>query len=201
MAPERAEGQNIALNLTRTRITVLMFDMTLIVFLLSVEASRATPGGHPLAERLTISIALFSGFWLTMLSLFWLLASQRWDALGASRPAAFAFGVITSYLGIAQTITAFMHQYLGNGALLILLVMGGSIWVTLNYAGPVSVCLKTTLRGGRRWALAAYCIALMVPVHWLYAKAWHVEYLATDPSASLLRLFLLQLAQPLLWFS
>jgi hypothetical protein len=207
MAFEQGESTEIALNVTLS--------------------SRGAPSGHGAVAQLPTSVAVFVGFCLTLLGLFWLLASQNWDVQGLSRPWPFTLGSITTYLALSQTVTAFMHQYLGairpamgasqpvvsgsleslgeldglgDVALLALLAMGGAIWVLVTYLAPVRVYLKTPVRGGRRWLLVSYYLALMLPIYWVYARAWYIEYGTVDERLSLAMLFALQFVQPLLWF-
>jgi len=157
----------------------------------------------------------------------WLLSSQNLDAEGLSRPWPFTLGAITTYLALSQTITAFMHEYmlsvesaaetsqpgvaesaqslirldaLGDTALLILLVMGGGIWILITYVGPLLAGLRSPVGGNRRWVFAGYYFVLQVPIYWVYARAWHLQYIPADQPTSMLGVFLLQFIQPLLWF-
>ena len=102
----------IALNITRTRVTVAVFNLTIISLMLSIIKSRGATADHNAIEHLTSSTALFIGFCLTLLGIWWLLGSQNYDANGLSRPMPFALGTITTWLAISQTVTAFMHEYL-----------------------------------------------------------------------------------------
>ena len=217
-------NNGIALNVTRTRVTVLVFNLTVISVMMSILAADRAGGADAFAAHLTSFVALFAGFCLTILGVFWLLRSQDWDAQGLSRPVPFTMGAITTYLALSQTITAFMHEYLvafesvasgpggaesaptvvlpdalGDTALLILIVMGGGIWVLTTYVGPLSAGIRGSLQGGRRWIFATYYLAIQVPIYWVYAKAWHLEYAPPNHPMDMLSLFALQFAQPLLW--
>ena len=227
MAVEQDKTNHIALNVTRTRVTVLVFNLTIIAFMFSILKASGASADHVAAAHLTSSAALFVGFCLTLLGLLWLLASQNLDAEGLSRPWPFTLGAITTYLALSQTITAFMHEYLlgvesavetsqpgvtesaqslirldalGDTALLILLVMGGGIWILITYVGPLLAGLRSPVGGNRRWVFAGYYFVLQVPIYWVYARAWHSQYIPADQPTSLLGVFLLQFIQPLLWF-
>jgi hypothetical protein len=227
MASEQDTGTQIALNVARTRVTVLVFNLTIIALMLSLMAARKTSADHDAIAHLTSSVALFVGFCLTILGVFWLLSSQNWDAQGLSRPWPFTLGAVTTYLALSQTVTAFMHEYLvgvetavqasrpvvagaaqslvrpdalGDTALLILFVMGSAIWTLTTYVAPLIAGLKSPVRGGRRWFFAGYYFALQVPIYWVYARAWHLEYVPADQPTNMLSLFALQFVQPLLWF-
>ena len=227
MAGEQDKKNLIALNVTRTRVTVLVFNLTIIAFMFSILKASGASADQVAAAHLTSSAALFTGFCLTLLGLLWLLTSQNLDAEGLSRPWPFTLGAITTYLALAQTTTAFMHEYLlgaesaveaarpgvaesaqslirldalGDTALLILLVMGGGIWILITYVGPLLAGLRSPVGGNRRWVFAGYYFVLQVPIYWVYARAWHLLYIPADQSTSMLGVFLLQFIQPLLWF-
>jgi hypothetical protein len=227
MAVEQDKTNLIALNVTRTRVTVLVFNLTIIAFMFSMLKASGASADHVAAAHMTSSAALFVGFCLTLLGLLWLLASQNLDAEGLSRPWPFTLGAITTYLALSQTITAFMHEYLlgvesavavsrpgvaesvqslvrvdalGDAALLILFVMAGGIWILITYVGPLLAGLRSPVGGNRRWVLAGYYFALQVPIYWVYARAWHLQYAQADQPMNLLSLFVLQFLQPLLWF-
>lgn len=112
MTLEQGTGTGIALNVTRTRVTILVFNLTVISVMLSILATRGATSAHAITAHLTSFVALFVGFCLTILGVFWLLTSQNWDAQGLSRPRPFILGAITTYLALSQTVTAFMHEYL-----------------------------------------------------------------------------------------
>ena len=74
----------IALNVTRTRVTLLTFNLTIISVMLSMLGGRGTVANQAVLAHLTSSVALFTGFYLTLLGLYWLLSSQDWDEQGLS---------------------------------------------------------------------------------------------------------------------
>lgn len=222
----------IATNVTRTRVTVLVFNLTVISLLLSMIVGRGGTAEQHIMMHLTSYAALFVGFCLTLTGIFLLLFSQNLDAQGLSRPWPFTLGSITTYLALSQTVTAFMHEYLvgfesvvgavrpsvaesaqgivrlnalkldafGHTPLLVFLLMGGAIWVLITYAAPLGTGLRSPVRGGRRWVCAAYYFALQAPIYWVYASAWHLQYVPADQPTNMLSLFGLQFVQPLLWF-
>lgn len=220
----KQNSTGIALNVTRTRVTILVFNLTIISLMLSMLAQNhglvdgwvATTKSH-----LTTFVALFIGFCLTIFGLFWLLRSQNWDAEGLSNPRPFTFGAITTYLALSQTITAFIHEYLHlfdsieAGAIhdalsnaqtdtyapmfYILMVISGGIWFLITYFAPLMAGIKGSAHVGQRWVFVVYYFALQIPVYWVCAKAWQLQLDSTDHSMNLLKLFALQFIQPLLW--
>ncbi len=212
--------QGVALNVTRTRITVLVFNLSIISFMLSMLKSSSG------VNHLSTSVALFLGFCLTLLGLWLLLYSQTWDKLGLSRPMPFILGSMTTYLALSQTVTAFMHEYLlglktvfkavppehvdyntfvmlNETVIFILFTLGGLIWVLINYVAPLMVFArrKNPITIGRKWLLAGYYFAIQVPIHWIYAITWNIQYATKDQPINILQIYLLQFMQPILWWS
>jgi hypothetical protein len=223
----RAEpSRGIHVNVTRTRVTLLVFNLTIISLMLSMLRAGAPGAGGVVAAHLTSFVALFTGFCLTLLGLWWLLSSQDLDSEGLSRPWSFALGSITTYLALSHTVTAFMHTYLvgiesaievsqplvtdgtqalfrlgalGNTAVFFLFGMGGTIWILLTYVAPLIAGLKSPVHVRWRWGFAVYYLALQSPIYWVYSRAFHLQYVPVEQPTSLLSLFALQFAQPLLW--
>ncbi len=225
MPLDRNTSAGVATNVTRTRLTVLVFNLTIITFMYSMLVKGDASAGH--LAHLSTSVALFAGFCLTLLGVWLLLLSQDWDAEGLSRPLPFTLGAMTNYLALSQTATAFMHEYLlkvtsevkasrlvgvddvvslfgldalDDAVLLVLLLMGAAVWVLITYVAPLVAVLDCPVRGGWRWLLAGYYFALQIPIYWVYSKAWQLEYTPADQPADMLSLFALQFVQPLLWF-
>lgn len=226
MTSTESRTRGIALNVTRTRVTVLVFNLTIISLMISQVGGGAAALRSSVMVYQTIHVALFAGFCLTLLGLFRLLHSQDLDAEGLSRPWSFTLGSVTTYLALSQTVTAFMHHallafesavegsdtalagstqallrvdVLGNTTLLVLVVMGGIVWAGITYAGPLSAGIRSPISGGRGWVLAGYFLVLQVPIYWVYARAWHGQFVSADQPVSILRLFALQFVQPVLW--
>ncbi len=212
----KSSNHGIALNVTRTRVTVLVFNLSIISFMFSILATKS-PSADSL-PHVSTSVALLMGFFLTLLGLWLLLLSQDWDEIGLSRPISFTLGTMTTYLALSQTVTAFVHEYLirtmnntlqteaadtlhgfaglSNTGLLMILIMGGVIWILITYIGPLGAIRKSQSREWR-WLYASYYLGLQIPINWITAEAW---YLQTDQSMNMLSFFALQFMQPLLWF-
>ncbi len=227
MTSEQHGGALVALNVTRTRVTVLAFNLTIISVMLSISVASGALGHHDFLAHLSTTAALFVGFCLTLLGLWWLLVSQNLDEVGLSQPWTFTLGAITTYLALSQTVTAFMHDYLvaiktgietglpgaakglrslagyedlGDSALLILLGIGAATWVLMTYVAPLVTVLRGPVPGKWRWLFAGYYVALQIPIHWVYANAWYLETAPSGHSEGMATLFALQFMQPLLWF-
>ena len=95
----QTETTAIALNVTRTRVTVLAFNLTIISVMLSLKATSGEfTRNDALLQHLPSTVALFVGFCVTLLGLWWLLVSQNQDEQGLSGPWPFTFGAVTTYL-------------------------------------------------------------------------------------------------------
>lgn len=224
MSFEQPPRLEIALNVTRTRITVLAFNLTVIALMLSIMNARSSVTLHYDTAHFTSSVALFVGFCLTIIGILWLLYSQNIDALGMSRPWPFFLGSMTMYLALSQTVTALMHEYLlkmksvidnaihtgsptlirldalGEASMLVMFFMGGAIWLSVTYVAPFFSVLSSPVPNGHQWIFAAYYFGLQIPTYWIYARAWHLVYIPPDQPVNMLKLFALQFIQPLLWF-
>ncbi|MDJ0894270.1 MAG: hypothetical protein QNJ92_03945 [Alphaproteobacteria bacterium] len=227
MGFERRKDFGIALNVTRTYVTVLVFNLTIIALTRTVIAVRGTGGDPAFTAHLSSWAALYVGFSLTLLGIVWLLISQDWDPEGLSRPWPFVLGALTTYLAGAQTITAVMHEFLrgvkwafeasrqavvenaqaspeldalGDIAGLVLYTLGAAIWIAITYAAPLIAVLKSPVRRDRRWLFVAYYLANLLPIYWVYASTYYLQAARDGESANLANLFFLQFVQPLLWF-
>ncbi len=228
MGFERRKDFGIALNVTRTYVTVLVFNLTIIALTRTVIAVRGTGGDPSFTAHMSSWAALYIGFSLTLLGLIWFLISQDWDPQGLSRPWPFVTGALTTYLAGAQTITAVMHEFLrgvrwafevsqqaaaesaranpqlealGDVAGLVLYILGAAIWFAITYAAPLIAVLKSPVRRDRRWTFVAYYLANLLPIYWVYASTYYLQAARDGESASLAILFALQFVQPLLWFN
>ena len=226
MALGQGSGTKIALNVARTRMTVLLFNLTIISVMLSMIGGGDQGSAEVTLTRLPSFVALFTGFCLTVLGITWLLSSQEWDEEGLSRPEPFTLGAMTASLALSQTDTAFMREYLlvigsaidvvrpalaensdlfaldvldGTG-LPILFLMGSAVWILTTYIGPLTSGISGAACGGRGWVFATYYLAVQIPVYWVYAEVWRIQYVAAGQSVNLLRAFAFQFVQPLLWF-
>jgi len=89
---------------------------------------------------------------------------------------------------------------LGFSTLVVLLLMGATLWILITYIAPLISVLASPVRGSRQWLLAVYYLALQIPIYWVYSRAWQLEYGPADQPADILGLFALQFVEPLLWF-
>jgi uncharacterized membrane protein len=188
--------------------------------MLSLLKSHSTTEG---LLHLTTSIALFMGFCLTLLGLWIFMFSQNWDKTGLSRPLPFLLGSITTYLALSQTVTAFMYEYLfdlklmldavnintklhhiGKGewdfVFILLSIMGGLLWILITYIAPIHSMGKHGIVKGKTLPIVGYYLVIQIPIYWIYAKAWNVQYNTGDQPLNMWEIFALQFLQPILWW-
>ena len=74
-------------------------------------------------------------------------------------------------------------------------MMGGLIWVLINYVAPLMVFArrKNPITIGRKWLLAAYFLIIQIPIHWIYAITWNLQYAVKDQSINILQVYMLQI--------
>ena len=87
MFKELPSKNGIALNITRTRVSVLIFNYNIISLMFSLLEIKHSPDNG--LSQLSTLVALFMGFCLTLLGLWLPLFSQNWDEVGLSRPVPF----------------------------------------------------------------------------------------------------------------
>ncbi len=93
-------------NITRTRVTVLGFNFTIVIFLSGFIVGNS---GHPIElaiwYHLNEFVALFSGLLFGFFALYLYLFSQDLDLEGASGIWSFTFAEVLTYIALAQTLS------------------------------------------------------------------------------------------------
>jgi hypothetical protein len=144
----------IGLNVTRTRVTLLGFNLSFVAFLVSLFL--AVYEEQAFTDHLPAMSALFMAFTFSLLAAGALLTSQELDEAGRSRPWLFSLGDIMMYLALSQSMAGFSRKYLGatiegvdrihatypgfesTGSFLraMMIVLALLAWCLLSYAGP-----------------------------------------------------------------
>lgn len=223
MEPSVSNSSDLNLNLSRTRITILVFNLTIISLMLKMSIGDSVLSDSIKVTSLTSSLASFNGFCLTLLGIIIFLSSQRLDLEGNCKLVPFMLGTITTYFALSQTLTAFMHEFLirfraglnssslesenftnainqlDHSSLILLYIMGGILWILITYIAPLHAVLSNKDSRKKKSIFLLYYLALQIPVYFIYAKAWQLEYVASEQTSNLFFLFLFQFVQPLLW--
>jgi hypothetical protein len=101
----------ISLNVTRTRVSLLGFNLTVVAFLVGMLLTVHQE--QTFTHHLPAMSSLFLSFCLSMIAAGSLLASQELDLQGLSRPWLFSIGDVCMYLALSQSIAGLTRKYLG----------------------------------------------------------------------------------------
>jgi hypothetical protein len=206
----------ISPNVTRTRVTLLGFNLTVIAFLsaLMLEAR----GDEAFTHHLPGMASLFLSFSLSFLSAICLLASQELDHKGNSRPLLFSLGDILMYVALSQSLAAMMRSSLraidktvehvamnfggnnsGSVVLALLATVGVAAWMLTIYVGPV-ISIRRSPTSGRTQLVVISAYALVLLLTFAIATDAHMvqDVVLNDPEPTW-KIFLCQFMQPLTW--
>ena len=206
----------ISLNVTRTRVTLLGFNLTVIAFLTALVLEAR--GEQAFTHHLPTMASLFLSFALSFLSAICLLSSQELDREGFSRPLLFSIGDVLMYVALSQSLAAMMRatlraidqtiehvdtNFAGSGSgtivLVILAMVGVAAWMLTIYVGPV-VSIRRSPTEGRstKAVIAVYALALFLT--FAIATDAHMvqDAVLNDPEPTWW-IFLNQFMQPLTW--
>lgn len=206
----------ISLNVTRTRVTLLGFNLSIIAFLtgtmLTIHEWQA------FTAQLSVMTALYLSFALSFLSATCLLASQELDRNGHSRPWLFSVGDVLMYVALSQSLAAMMRTSLramdrateavqiehgrpliGETVVVTTSVLALAAWGALIYVGPVLSIRRSPVPSGSRWRLAAIYALLLLITMVLATDAHVVQDVVLSEPEPLWRILLWQLVQPLVW--
>jgi hypothetical protein len=206
----------ISLNVTRTRLTLLGFNLSVIAFLtgtmLTIHEQRA------FTQQLSVMTALYLSCSLSFLSAVCLLASQELDREGLSRPWLFSVGDVIMYIALSQSLAAMMRTslravdrateavqlergaaWVGETVVVATSALALVAWASLVYVGPLMSIMRSPVRHGSRWRLALIYGALVLLTMVLAADAHVVQDVVLEEPEPLWRIFLWQLVQPLVW--
>ena len=217
----------ISLNVNRTRITVLGFTLTMILFamglLIAVEGLQPE---EAVWKHLPSFVAFFVGLVAAMVSMWMFVGAQCVQAEGDSDLRMFALGEAVMYIALSQTLAGIIKNFLGgfrrtfdklpsfenvnperlpevqpSAELLMgcLYWMGGLGWFVIIYVGPVFAVFRAPLSRRQRVMLLCFYAALVLLVFWIQALGYHVWLADADMRYSMLELFLWQWWQPHLW--
>ncbi len=218
---------NIALNVGRSRVSILSITLALYLFSIGVYISLARDiEAIPAWLFLTSFVPIILGFSLALSSVMLFLLSQRLDSTGFCEIWTFSIGELLMYLALAQTLSgglsnfvtsigaALTHvprmaqlgpaaageiQGLATGLYLSLQAACGLIWGLLVYAAPAVFVYRIPLRRDRKWVLlAGYALALL-SVFWISAYPYQIKARTAGKSTTLTYFFARQFWQPSLW--
>lgn len=206
----------ISLNVTRTRVTLLGFNLSVIAFLtgtmLTIHEEQA------FTHQLSVMTALYLSFALSFLSAVCLLASQELDREGHSRPWLFSVGDVLMYVALAQSLAAMMRTslgamdrateevqldhglpWVGETVVVATSVLALAAWAALMYVGPLLSIRRSPVPPSSRWRLTAIYVGMLLLTIVLAVDAHVVQDVVLEEPEPLWQIFLWQLVQPLVW--
>ncbi len=206
----------ISWNVTRTRVTLLGFNLPVVAFLsgtmLTVYQQQAFTHYFPVMS------SLFLAFTFSFLSASCLMASQELDREGLSRPWLFFLGDVLMYLALSQSLAAMVRRYLsaldqavvfvqdpadasGAGAFVLEVLSGVGViaWCLTIYAGPIVSILRSPLRPRSRGLLFGIYVGFLLVIFSVATDAHRVQDIVLDEPEPTWRIFLWQFLQPLTW--
>ena len=220
--PARGNSQpiRIAINVMRTRVTVVGFNIAVITFqmnnLHNIRIGSIELPSLQASVHIPSDTALFMGLALSVLALVAYVASSAYDRVGVCDHWLLLAGDLLMYLCLAQTIAAFFGPYTHELALMAsdfpdhavaaatvrwaVVIGGGLAWACASYLGPVVAILRSPF--GTR-ATAALSLAYVLTVLALASVSLQATRLqaarADGPVQTRHSSMLLELVQPLRW--
>ncbi len=216
-AKRSREPVQVAVNVIRTRVTVVGFNAAVITFqidnLRNVRfGSIELPSLHA-SVHLAADVALFTGLALAMMALVAFVVSSAYDRVGVCDHWSLIAGDLLMYLSLAQTVAAFFGPYvLAIGTMATdfpeqpeavavvrwaVVGAGGIAWLLATYLGPVVALVRSPF--GRRTTsmLAVAYVILVLALAGLSQQASRLQAERVEGAVS--TTFLSELLQPLRW--
>jgi hypothetical protein len=217
---------SIALNVSRARLQVIGFILTINIFALGIFlSSREHQVSLKIVADLSVFYALVASLCIGTVAALLLLVSERFDPQGNSDVGIFGIAEMTMFVAIVQTISgiaggfiAIFQDNLGEPAFSTLGITGTSeliaasesfqgmvfwlislCWIFVVYIAPLWSLSRMPCKPLRKIFFAVYYLALTCVAFMLSAYAMDIEMLARGESVGVARLFLLNFWAPDLW--
>ena len=217
---------SIALNVSRARLTVIGFMLTIDIFALGIFlSSREDLVSLKIISDLSVFYALVASLCVGTVAALLMLVSERFDPQGNSDVGIFGIAEMTMFVAIVQTISgiakgfiAIFQHNLGEPAFSTLGIPGtgeliaasesfqGMVfwfislcWIFIVYIAPFWSVSRMPCKPLRKVFFAVYYLALTAVAFMLSAYAMDIEMLARGESTGVGRLFLMNFWAPGLW--
>jgi len=214
-------------NVTRTRVTVLGFNFTIVIFLSGFIVGNS---GHPIElaiwYHLNEFVALFSGLLIGFFALYLYLFSQDLDFEGGSGIWSFTFAEVLMYVALAQTLsgaaqyfTVMLSNAIDNFPSLVsqetfptvefdyaasflkfLLFWISSIaWLFFVYFAPIFAVCSNPLSWKRKIPILLFYLSILSIVFLIAAQVHYLKALNQTQTMGIFNLFINQFFQPQQW--
>ena len=214
-------------NVTRTRVTVLGFNFTIVIFLSGFIVGNS---GHPIElaiwYHLNEFVALFSGLLLGFFALYLYLFSQDLDLEGASGIWSFTFAEVLMYIALAQTLSGAAQyftvmlsnainnvpflasketfpklefDYVASSLKLLLFWISSIAWLFFVYFAPIIAVWSNPLSWKRKIPIFLFYFSILSIVFLIAAQVHHLKALNQTQTIGIFNLYINQFFQPQQW--
>jgi hypothetical protein len=214
------EPVQVAVNVMRTRVTVVGFNIAVITFqfgsLRSVRVGSVELPSLHASVHLTADVALFTGLALAMVALVTFVVSSAYDRVGVCDHWSLVARELRLYISLAQTVSAVLGPYAPVRELMAadfseqataaatvrwaVVGAGGVAWLLATYLGPIVALVRSPF--GRR-ATATLAIAYVIMVLALAGLGQQASLMqaarAEGAGQAAPTTFLEELLQPIRW--
>lgn len=217
---------SIALNVSRARLTVIGFMLTIDIFALGIFLShREHQVSLKIISDLSVFYALVASLCVGTVAALLMLVSERFDSQGNSDVGIFGIAEMTMFVAIVQTIDGISKGFIaifqlnlaepafatfgipGTGELVaasesfrgMIFWLISLCWIFIVYVAPFWSLSRMPCKPLRKIFFAGYYLALTCVAFMLSAYAMNIEMLARGESIGIARLFLLSFWAPGLW--
>ena len=214
---ETQEPVHVAVNVMRSRLTILGFNLAIITF--QIRELPALGGGVELPGMeqefyVSAAAALFLGMALSIIAIIGFIASCAMDRVGLCTHWSLLAGDLLMYLALAQTVAGFFGAFdaafdrvalpdpeqaqmfaFTSGAMD---TTGGLAWALALYLGPVVSLLRSPFGRRVNVALGLAYLGLLLLVSRVWTMALQLEMKRADPESPLVT-WLGGLVAPLVW--
>jgi hypothetical protein len=217
---------SIALNVSRARLQVIGFMLTINIFALGIFlSSREYQFSLKIISELSVFYALVASLCVGTVAALLMLVSERFDPQGNSDVGIFGIAEMTMFVAIVQTIDGISKGFIaifqlnltepafstfgisGTGELMMasesfrgmIFWLISLCWVLIVYVVPFWSLSRLPCKPLRKIFFAGYYLVLTGVAFMMSAYAMNIEMLARGESIGVARLFLSSLWAPGLW--
>lgn len=216
---EKHEPVPVAVNVMRTRVTVVGFNIAIITFQLgnlrSFHAGGVELPSLQASVHLQADVTLIVGLALSVIALMAFASSAALDREGACTPSVLVAGDLLMYLGLSHTVGGFFAPFvLGlrivaadfadqastmTAVQLAVTFIGGLAWFLAMYAGPVVSIVRVSLGRRVKVAVALIYAACVLALCGLNLQATELQAARSEDTSMAPSNLLVELVQPTRW--
>ncbi len=215
--PEERKPVRVAVNVMRARQTVIGFNIAIVSFQITQlyhSGGGIKVPGFEHQVHVTAELALFMSLAISLIALIAMTSSSLMDEVGVCTHWSLLAGEVLMYLALAYTLSGFfaplgesMRVFTANlpdqvaRAVILqraVLAMATVAWFLAIYVAPLVSLLRSPFSRLTNLSVGIAYLALVLSLAWVNAQATLIESVDSD-HASVSRLFLGELVQPLRW--